>query len=61
MGFDHVGLSVNNFDAAVKFYSTILSPLGYKIITEIPTCAAGFGDQGVCLSSFSFDDFYFYY
>ena len=46
---DHMGVDVSNFDAAKKFYSAALAPLGLSLLSEVPAeltgraAVAGFG------------------
>jgi catechol 2,3-dioxygenase-like lactoylglutathione lyase family enzyme len=43
--YDHIGLRVANLDAAVRFYSALLAPLGYELCTR-GDGYAGFGPPG---------------
>jgi catechol 2,3-dioxygenase-like lactoylglutathione lyase family enzyme len=42
---DHIGLKVKNLDAAVRFYSAALAPLGHVLCTK-EASYAGFGPKG---------------
>lgn len=47
---DHTGIVVSDFDKSKKFYSTVLSTIGYSLLMEFPasvtghTDVAGFGE-----------------
>lgn len=40
--YDHIGLRVNDLDAAVRFYRAALGPLGHALCSQDASCA-GFG------------------
>jgi catechol 2,3-dioxygenase-like lactoylglutathione lyase family enzyme len=42
--YDHIGLKVENLDAAVRFYTAALAPLGYVLCSRDET-GAGFGPK----------------
>jgi catechol 2,3-dioxygenase-like lactoylglutathione lyase family enzyme len=42
--YDHIGLKVENLDAAVRFYAAALAPLGYVLCSRDDT-GAGFGPK----------------
>ncbi len=42
---DHIGLKVKNLDAAVRFYSAALAPLGHVLCTK-EASYAGLGPKG---------------
>ena len=42
---DHVGISVQNYEAGKAFYKTALAPLGYELVMEVKGWA-GFGVGG---------------
>jgi catechol 2,3-dioxygenase-like lactoylglutathione lyase family enzyme len=44
--FDHVGITVRDFERSKAFYQVALAPLGYKLQMEF-TGAAGFGREGM--------------
>ena len=47
---DHTGIVASDFDKSKKFYSTVLSTIGYSLLMELPasvtghTDVAGFGE-----------------
>jgi catechol 2,3-dioxygenase-like lactoylglutathione lyase family enzyme len=43
--YDHIGLKVGNLDAAVRFYTAALAPLGYVLCSKDEN-GAGFGPKG---------------
>jgi catechol 2,3-dioxygenase-like lactoylglutathione lyase family enzyme len=43
---DHVGVPVSDFERTKRFYARALSPLGYELIMEPSSSAAGFGKRG---------------
>jgi catechol 2,3-dioxygenase-like lactoylglutathione lyase family enzyme len=43
--FDHIGLKVRDLDAAVRFYTAALAPLGHVLVSRDDT-SAGFGPEG---------------
>lgn len=43
--FDHIGLSVKDIDASVRFYSAVLGPLGHVLCSRDDS-SAGFGPPG---------------
>ena len=43
--YDHVGIKVANLDAAVRFYTAALAPLGYVLCSKDGN-GAGFGPKG---------------
>jgi catechol 2,3-dioxygenase-like lactoylglutathione lyase family enzyme len=43
--YDHIGLKVGNLDAAVRFYTAALAPLGYVLCSKDDN-GAGFGPKG---------------
>ena len=43
--FDHIGLKVRDLDAAVRFYTAALGPLGHVLCSRDET-SAGFGPEG---------------
>ena len=43
--YDHIGLKVGNLDAAVRFYTAVLAPLGYVLCSRDDS-GAGFGPKG---------------
>ena len=43
--YDHIGLRVDNLDAAVRFYTTALAPLGFVLCAQSDGYA-GFGPEG---------------
>jgi catechol 2,3-dioxygenase-like lactoylglutathione lyase family enzyme len=43
--YDHIGLKVGNLDAAVRFYTAALAPLGYVLCSRDES-GAGFGPMG---------------
>jgi catechol 2,3-dioxygenase-like lactoylglutathione lyase family enzyme len=43
--YDHIGLSVENLDAAARFYEAALAPLGY-VMSSRDASGAGFGPEG---------------
>jgi catechol 2,3-dioxygenase-like lactoylglutathione lyase family enzyme len=43
--FNHIGLRVKDLDASVHFYTAVLGPLGYEVITQDES-VVGFGDGG---------------
>ena len=43
--YDHIGLKVGNLDAAVRFYTAALAPLGYVLCSK-DEHGAGFGPKG---------------
>jgi catechol 2,3-dioxygenase-like lactoylglutathione lyase family enzyme len=49
---DHIGFAVSDFERSLAFYKTVLAPLGYGLIMEIPRevtggdAHAGFGRDG---------------
>ncbi len=43
--YDHIGLKVANFDAAVRFYQAALEPLGHVMGSQDES-GAGFGPPG---------------
>ena len=43
--FDHIGIKVANLDAAVRFYTAALAPLGYVLCSK-DASGAGFGPKG---------------
>jgi catechol 2,3-dioxygenase-like lactoylglutathione lyase family enzyme len=43
--YDHIGLKVKDLDAAVRFYSAALAPLGHVLCTEGDSYA-GLGPKG---------------
>ena len=43
--YDHIGLKVGNLDAAVRFYTAALAPLGYVLCSRDDS-GAGFGPKG---------------
>lgn len=43
--YDHIGLKVKDLDAAVRFYSAALAPLGHVLCTK-EASYAGFGPKG---------------
>ena len=42
--FDHIGLQVKDLAAAVRFYETVLKPLGFELCSRDET-TAGFGPK----------------
>ena len=45
---DHVTANVDDADEAKAFYAKALAPLGYSLLAEIGSAAAGFGtDEGI--------------
>ena len=42
--YDHIGLKVKNLDAAVRFYSAAVAPLGHVLCTKEDSYA-GLGNQ----------------
>jgi catechol 2,3-dioxygenase-like lactoylglutathione lyase family enzyme len=44
---DHVGVPVSDFEQSKRFYAEALLPLGYELIMEPSTSAAGFGQWGI--------------
>ncbi len=45
MMFDHVGLSVKDIAASVRFYAAALGPLGFELCSQDDS-GAGFGPKG---------------
>src|SRR5256885_16309371 len=44
--FDHIGISVTQFDKSVRFYEAALAPLGFRLEAHDPKSqSAGFGPQ----------------
>ena len=43
--FDHIGISVGDLAAAVRFYQAALAPLGYVLCSQDES-SAGFGPKG---------------
>jgi catechol 2,3-dioxygenase-like lactoylglutathione lyase family enzyme len=43
--YDHIGIKVGNLDAAVRFYTAALAPLGYVLCSKDAN-GAGFGPKG---------------
>ena len=43
--YDHLGLKVGNLDAAVRFYTAALAPLGFVLCSKDEN-GAGFGPNG---------------
>jgi len=43
--YDHIGLKVGNLDAAIRFYTAALAPLGYVLCSKDEN-GAGFGPKG---------------
>src|ERR1700745_490691 len=43
--YDHIGLKVGNLDAAVRFYTAALAPLGFVLCSKDEN-GAGFGPKG---------------
>ena len=43
--YDHIGLRVGNLDAAVRFYTAALAPLGFVLCSKDAN-GAGFGPKG---------------
>ena len=43
--FDHIGLTISNFDRSLAFFTQALAPLGYELVKQFPG-AAGFGPAG---------------
>ncbi|WP_315745195.1 MULTISPECIES: VOC family protein [unclassified Bradyrhizobium] len=43
--YDHVGLRVNDLEASVRFYTSVLAPLGHVLCSKDET-SAGFGPKG---------------
>ena len=43
--YDHIGLKVGNLDAAVRFYTAALAPLGFVLCSQDEN-GAGFGPKG---------------
>ena len=44
--YDHIGLRVADLDAAMRFYTAALAPLGYRAVLAATTASAGFGPKG---------------
>jgi len=42
--YDHIGLTVKDIDASVRFYSAVLAPLGYELCSRDST-SAGLGPK----------------
>jgi catechol 2,3-dioxygenase-like lactoylglutathione lyase family enzyme len=43
--YDHIGLKVGDLDAAVRFYTAALAPLGFELCSRDEN-GAGFGPRG---------------
>ena len=43
--YDHIGIKVGNLDAAVRFYTAALAPLGFVLCSKDEN-GAGFGPKG---------------
>lgn len=43
--YDHIGLSVKDIDASVRFYAAALAPLGYVLCSR-DAASTGFGPKG---------------
>ena len=43
---DHIGIPVWDFERSKRYYAQALSPLGYELIMEPSSSAAGFGRLG---------------
>ena len=43
--YDHLGIKVKNLDTSVKFYTEVLTPLGFVLSSRDET-GAGFGPKG---------------
>ena len=43
--YDHIGIRVGNLDAAVRFYTAALAPLGFVLCSKDAN-GAGFGPKG---------------
>ncbi|NUP09306.1 MAG: VOC family protein [Polyangiaceae bacterium] len=43
--FDHIGLSVKDIDASIRFYKAVLAPLGFELCSHDDS-GAGFGPPG---------------
>ena len=43
--FDHITLTVKNYDLARSFYELVLAPLGYASLYEDDGVVTGFGDE----------------
>jgi len=41
---DHVGIQVDDFDRARRFYDAVLQPLGYRVLMDVGP-AVGYGDE----------------
>jgi predicted lactoylglutathione lyase len=42
--FDHISLSISNYKKSKEFYSKVLKPLGYELVTEFEDNTACFGE-----------------
>jgi catechol 2,3-dioxygenase-like lactoylglutathione lyase family enzyme len=43
---DHMGFAVKDYDRSKGFYEQVLAPLGFTVIKDFPSAAAGFGKDG---------------
>ena len=43
---DHIGVAVSNYEKSKRFYAAALAPLGYAVVMEFGSDAAGLGADG---------------